>query len=183
MPNNKLPQDRLEKINEANGYKYTTEVKQKALAMHLHLCTVKEISNALGIEEKVIKEWVGSKNWVTEKRKVIKQLFGNLYSRRKDNVENIIGLGLGIMERALADIHASGQPLTVSDLQRMMSILSDANKMLRLEEGKPTDIMAKLDFKTAKKKIKELIDSDPFGEFDAEAEIVELDEEGNPIQH
>ena len=118
--------------------------------------------------------WCNSPTWKREKDKIIKRIFGSVYTRRKEQVENVIGLGLATLQRCLLEVEKEGRTLNIKELSQLTGIISDVNKMLRLEEGKPTDIHKTINLKEAKRKIIDLAGSDPFGEFE---DVIIEDEE------
>jgi len=179
---------KLEEKNTRNTFSYSMEVKQKALTYHLHLCTPEEIAEKLDLEVATVKEWVSTRFFSDQKNKVIKSIFGNLYSKKAEIISGIIGMGLSILERAFSKILVQmDNPAycpSLEELQKISSIIGNTNKMLRLEEGKPTEITKHISLKQAKQKIRDLIKSDPFQEFgEWEEEAIEVDEEGNPINN
>ena len=188
MPRNKDPNDRLpEKVEKVVGreaaFRYDPEVKQKALVYFLHLLSPAEIAKKMGIEEKTIIKWTKEQHWVSSQKKVIKSLYGNLYALRKDSLDNIHGMGLALIERFLAKQLSSDAPMTMKDAQALMGLLAQAGKMIRLEEGKPTEITKRISIEEAKQKVIELVRSDPFEEFKDQEDTVLIDETGNLIKH
>lgn len=167
-------QENAEKLVPSK-YTYSLDLKEKALVMHLSLKDPEQIAQYLDIDLDVVKTWVSSNPWKKAKGALLKKTFGAIYSKKKPKIEAIVGMGLGLIEEGLSDLAVrmseEGKQLSVHEMKMLSTIIQDFDKMIRLEEGKPTDIK-KYSMKEAKKKIVKIMGDDPMGEF----QEVEIDE-------
>lgn len=177
----KNPNDRLEQIVEnadtsavIDSNKHSPDVQQKAMIMYLHLSSVPQISKALDVPESTINSWTKTQHWSQMQQKVIKQLFGNLYARRREDMEDIIGMGLSTIKKGIAYTLARKEPPTMRECQLVTDVITRLDKTIRLDEGKPTDILQTMSMEAAKDKVRKVLGEDPFGEFEDVIEIKNL---------
>ena len=180
MVSNKNPGDRLQEIVERQGYGYTLETKEKAKAMFLSLCSPDEIAKKLQVEITTVRKWIASAEWQKQQAKVVKSFVGPLLTRRVDELENIRGLGLAVASRYLAQVWRDKPSLSVKDVEHIIEMVMKVDKLIKLEEGKPTDIVKNISMKEAKERMRKVLKEDPFEEF---KDVVEVDKDGRVTKH
>lgn len=149
--------------------KYTDE--QITLAKNLYMAykTRREISEASGINFNTLPGYI--EKWAVERELNKKELFSSLADAKKRHFVDLANNGLEVLVRGIKELNRSGEPLSPRDLKEVAAVIEVIDKIIRLDDGKPTEITENIKPAT-RESIIELLKADPFGELD-EAEYRE----------
>ena len=110
------------------------------------------------------------------KTKMNSAAIGTYLVDKVSNLERTSGIALNILTNALVslkgDVDSGEVKLSVSDLKQLSSIVTDLDKMIRLESGLATETITHIGLTTAE--AREVLASDPFAEDIVDAEYSSL---------
>lgn len=156
--------------------KYTDEQIALAKSLYMAYKTRKEIAEASGINIKTLPDYI--EKWHPERELNKKEIFSSLADAKKRHFVDLANNGLEVLVRGVRELNRSGSPLSPRDLKEVAAVIEVIDKIIRLDDGKPTEITENIKPAT-RESIIELLKADPFGELE-DAEYREKKEEENP---
>lgn len=105
----------------------------------------KDIADALGIPEVTVGYWInnscnGSIAWKLEKEKVFEKTIDKLKKKKEDVLVQIMGSSVDLMNKGLNYLLETKQEFSVAEVRKLLDFVTDMNKTVNLEQGKPTEI-------------------------------------------
>jgi hypothetical protein len=155
--------------------KYNDEQIEAAKELYFNYTPLKEIEEKTGVTVRSVKHYA-NRYWKEERETRKSDIIEALTESKKGLMFEITKNGLEVLNRAMSDLLKGDRPLTPREMTGIANIINDLDKIHKLDEGNPTDIVA--DIKPASiVEIKKLIESDPFMEIeDASFEEVKSEE-------
>lgn len=139
---------------------YTKEQILAAQDMYMNYKSLAEICAMTGMSIYAVK-FYSHKYWRKERQLSKSQILDLLGESRGKAFAEISLYGMELLVRSLKDHAKNGTVLTIKESFALSHILSNIDKMVRLDSGEPTDIIK--DIKPADRgEIIQLIQSDPF---------------------
>jgi len=146
------------------------EQKNKAYWLYLYGQSVEDISNTVGLPENLIRHWIkgpqrdADLGW----KKIRETKNGSIVSffvqHKKEVLENTWGVALSILADGLQkmqkDIADNDKKLNLRDMKGLSEIISDLDKIARLEAGQATSIIRQAGLTAAE--AEKIIKEDPF---------------------
>lgn len=119
-------------------------IKAKELYI-VHGWSSKDISDSLGIPDRTVDSWIhtscnGSIAWRLEKEKIYQITIDKLKSKKEDILLQIMGSSVDLMNKGLTYLLDTKQEFTVAEVRKLLDFVTDMNKTVNLEQGKPTEI-------------------------------------------
>lgn len=128
-----------------------------------------EIADKLGCSYSTVAGWIGSrKGWREEREHLVNEFLRETRQRHANKLGNCIGLGVDLIEQALKarkeKLGEDGKPVPLSmrEAATVSEILTQFDKILRLEYGKPTEITTAQASPVTIEQLREYIVQDPF---------------------
>ncbi len=143
------------------------EIQSKAKDLYVQYKSLNEISQQLGVSVAQLTRWRRDQNWLIEREAAERGLIEDGFSSRKLSIARIMNMTTTELERGLRHIAGRAEPPTLPELEKLSTILSNLDKIGRLDAGKSTDnvnVQAKLEM-TAEG-IRKIILSDPARAFE-----------------
>lgn len=152
-----------------NLRKYSEDQINEARRLYMSYKTRKEIVDATGININTLASYIDK--WRPERELAKSEMFSALADSKKRFFVDLANNGLEILVRSLREMNRDGAVLEPKQLREISSIIGEIDKIIRLDDGNPTEITESLKPAT-RADIIQLLKSDPFQEIE-EAEIVE----------
>ena len=149
---------------------YTDEQFELAKQMYLAYKPLADIVAKSGMNIHTVKYHVG-KRWKEEREFKKSEIVEALTESKKSLMYEISKHGLEILANSIKDLSSSKRPLNPTEMSRIKDIITDLDKIVKLDEGNPTEILADTRPATIVE-VRELLKKDPFLELE-EAEVVE----------
>lgn len=109
----------------------------------------------------------GGECWNIERARRYNEIFDKALKDSHEAIKNILGLGTSNLKRTLEALLVREDPLTLNEAHKLSGIIAEMNKIIRLEEGKATDIHAHIDTSPegVRKLVDELQEVDPYVDY------------------
>ena len=93
-----------------------------------------------------------------------KSVLARMKEQRGEEMLQVLGRVFKLLKRGVTDLDLEQKPLSVNELHKLSAIATDMNELVRLEEGKPTNITKNIALtqSEAQKLLEELHTLDPF---------------------
>lgn len=143
--------------------KYTPDQLDMAKKMFMAYKSRKEICEATGIAVNTFPDY--AKKWIPERDLLKSEMFSALADSKKRFFVDLAQNGLELLVRSIKDLNRSGETLAPRELKEIAAIITEIDKIIRLDDGKPTEIVESLKPAT-RESIIELLKTDPFNEIE-----------------
>ena len=141
--------------------------------MYMEYVPVTEISRHFNINRSTV-SWYVNKHYVAEREMMRAELFRKFTDTKRTNFIKMSQSSIEIITRALQELAQRNVPPTVVEAQRATQILEALDKITRLDEGNPTEIVAEKPLSA--REIKEKLLLDPFNDDVGEEDVVNFRE-------
>ena len=133
---------------------------------------LKEIAKVLGIKYRTL---VYHKNkWEEERNMVRKEILKDLADNKRAILVNLTSNSLDCVDRAIEDLKKRDKPPTIHEARLLTNIISEIDRIIRLDDGEPTDIISTNKPSTVIE-LKAKLKKDPF--YIEDASFREIDDE------
>ena len=112
----------------------------EAKALFMTFMPVVEISKQLNISYKTLV--YHSNKWKQERGLLRNEILKELSENKKAILTSLVGNSLECVDRAILDLRNRDKPPTISEARMLTNIVAEIDKILRLDDGTPTDIIA-----------------------------------------
>ena len=122
-----------------------SEIKSKydlttAKSMFMDFKPLKEIAKTLNIKYRTL---VYHKNkWEEERNLVRKEILRDLADNKRTILVNLTSNSLDCVDRAIEDLKNRDKPPTIHEARLLTNIVSEIDRIIRLDDGEPTDIIS-----------------------------------------
>ena len=141
--------------------KYTDEQIEKAKQLYLRYGgTRKQICDVSGLSFDSLKYYI-STYWHKERELRKNEVIKAMTESKKALISAVSKHGFEILEKGLEKLNYSDKPMTPGDLVKIAGVISEMDKITRLDEGNPTDILANVKPATIVE-VQEVLKNDPF---------------------
>jgi len=111
-----------------------------AKSMFMDFKPLKEIAKVLGIKYRTL---VYHKNkWEEERNLVRKEILRDLADNKRAILVNLTSNSLDCVDRAIEDLKKRDKPPTIHEARLLTNIISEIDRIIRLDDGEPTDIIS-----------------------------------------
>lgn len=141
----------------------STRKLNQARAMYMEYKTLGEISRALDIPKTSLSYHV-NKKWKADRQIQRMELFDAMSDAKKEHFAGIANNTVVILSRALNHLVTREEPPSVVEAQKAADIMSTLDKIIRLDENRPTEVTATSEAPVTIEVIQEKMSYDPFSE-------------------
>lgn len=120
-----------------------------------------EISERIGIPRTTVSYWIRAYNWKEKRELEAADLVHAVTDAKKFQLLRLSGLTTDLLLSSLKALTERDEPLTIKEAERAANIYGILDKILKLDEGRPTDIVGE-DKPATIIEIKKRLDADPF---------------------
>jgi len=143
-----------------------------AKSMFMDFKPLKEISKVLNIKYRTL---VYHKNkWEEERNLIRKEILRDLADNKRAILVNLTSNSLDCVDRAIEDLKKRDKPPTIHEARLLTNIISEIDRIIRLDDGEPTDIISTNKPSTVIE-LKAKLKKDPF--YIEDASFREIDDE------
>ena len=138
-----------------------------------------EISKQLSIPYKTLV--YHSTKWKEERGLLRNEILKELSENKKTILTSLVGNSLECVDKAILDLKQRSRPPSISEARMLTNIVAEIDKILRLDDGTPTDIIAEQKPSTIIE-LRDKLKRDPFYIEDANFKEIEHESpNSNPI--
>jgi IS30 family transposase len=156
------------------------KLTQKQLAtikrMFMEYKDISKIAREFGVARSTISYHINQNGWSAERKLQESDVFQAFSDSKKVDFIKMTEHSVVILSKALQHLASRAEPPSISEATKSADILKTLDNILRLDEGKPTDITAEVDKPMNEKEIRDKLKKDPFSNFEEEE-----DEESNKL--
>ena len=145
-----------------------------AKEMFMSFRPVKEIAEATGINYRSL--LYHTNKWKDERNLVRNELLKELTENKKAVLVSLTGNSLACIDRAIEDLKNRTHPPTIHEARMLTNIVSEIDKIIRLDDDRPTDIIAEHK-PTTIVEIREKLKCDPFYKEDTPLREIDYEKE------
>jgi hypothetical protein len=146
-----------------------TEAKELFMAFK----AMKDISEQCSIPYRTL--LYHSKKWVSERDMVRKVILKDLAENKKAVLVSLTGNSLDCIDRAIRTLKERAKPPTIQEARNLTTMVAEIDRILRLDDGEPTDIISQHKPATVIE-LKQKLKADPFYIEDAEFREIKNEE-------
>ena len=139
-------------------------------SMFMEYKGISEIAKAYKVSRTTINWHINSNNWLAERKLAESEVFTSFSDAKKTDFVKMTQSAVNIMSRSLTELASRHEPPTMQEALRAADILKTLDNILRLDDGKPTDIVANQDKPMDDTELKKRLNADPFFKKDEEEE-------------
>ena len=121
-----------------------------------------EIAKEFSVARNTITWHINSNAWAAERKLSESEVFSSFDDSKKVDFVKMTQAATQIMARSLNELATRHEPPTINEATRAADILKTLDNILRLDEGKPTDIIESTDKPLSESEIKKRLAADPF---------------------
>ena len=132
-----------------------TEAKEMCMAFK----AMKDIAGQCSIPYRTL--LYHSKKWEEERDMVRKVILKDLAENKKTVLVSLTGNSLDCIDRAIRTLKERSKPPTIQEARNLTNIVAEIDRILRLDDGEPTDIISQYKPATVIE-LKQKLKADPF---------------------
>ena len=159
--------------------KKVTDLTEQELAhakqQYMEYKNISDIADQLGVARTSLSYHV-NKKWKAEREVFKAELMHNFAANKRANFINISDSSIKVLQRALTDLANREIPPTMKEAKDAAAVIEALDKILRLDDNKPTDIISNQDKPIAQIDLRKKLSLDPFAELE-EGEYKEIESE------
>ena len=152
----------------------TEQEKEHAKKLYMDYVDVSKIADKLGVARTSLSYHV-NKKWKAEREVFKAELMHQFASNKKAHFINISESAIKVLNKALQDLANREIPPSMREAKDAAAVIESLDKILRLDENKPTDIIGVDDKPISVIDLKKKISLDPFAQIE-EGEYKEVED-------
>jgi predicted DNA-binding protein YlxM (UPF0122 family) len=141
---------------------------EKMKEMYMSYVPISEIASTFKVVRATVTWHINSNAWQAERKLAENEVFSSFTDAKKTDFVKMTQSAVNIMSRSLEALATRHEPPSMTEATRAADILKTLDNILRLDEGKPTDIVENQDKPLTSKELKKKISVDPFANLDSE---------------
>jgi len=144
--------------------------------MFMQYKSVSEIARTFKVARNTVNYHINYNSWTAERKLNESEVLSSFTDAKKSDFIKMTQSAVNIMARSLENLATRHEPPSINEATRAADILKTLDNILRLDDGKPTDIVENTDKPMSEKEIKKKLSVDPFSKVkpDEEDEDVKL---------
>ena len=154
----------------ANTPKLTKKQLASIKEMYMQYKSLSEIARAYDVSRTAINWHVNTNSWAAERKLNESDILGSFTDAKKSDFIKMTQSAVNIMARSLENLSTRHDPPSINEATRAADILKTLDNILRLDDGKPTDIVENTDKPMDDKELKKKLSVDPFSTITVEDE-------------
>ena len=157
-------------MKEKKNHKFDEATLAKAKAMYMAFSTISDISTATAMPRSAVLYY--APKWRAERDRNKNEIIEALTDSKRNLMYSIAKAGLEILNKSMVELSKSKRMLTPREMSGIAAIVDNLDKISKLDEGKPTEILTEI--KPANiVEMRALLNNDPFLQLE-EPEYVEI---------
>lgn len=131
-------------------------------AMFMEYKSVSSIARAFNVARNTVTYHINTNAWAAERKLNENEILASFTDAKKSDFIKMTQSAVNIMARSLDQLATRHEPPSISEATKAADILKTLDNILRLDDGKPTDIVEQTDKPMTEKEIKKKLSVDPF---------------------
>ena len=136
--------------------------------MYMEYKSISSIARAFNVVRSTVSWHINSNGWQAERKLNESEVFSSFSDSKKVDFVKMTQSATQIMARSLEELATRREPPTINEATRAADILKTLDNILRLDDGKPTDIVENTDKPIDGKELKKRLKVDPFTDIEEE---------------
>lgn len=136
--------------------------------MYMEYHSIRKIASAFNVTRSTVVWHINSNAWEAERKLNESEVFSSFSDSKKVDFVKMTQSATQIMARSLENLATRHEPPTINEATRAADILKTLDNILRLDDGKPTDIVENTDKPIDGKELKKRLKADPFAKLEDE---------------
>lgn len=128
--------------NDAEVYQDFKALRGKAKILFMQFVPRDEIVRRLDMSEVTFSIWVNKYGWEKERNEVVRSVVNDVKDQGRRVLAEVSRISLSMVYKSLSHRSQQPAPLTLREAQVVTDILSKLDRIARLDDGEPTDIVA-----------------------------------------
>ena len=157
------------KIKTQRG-KLTGKQIDKMREMYMKYMPITELASTFNVVRSTVTWHINSNSWQAERKMAENEIFNSFTDAKKTDFVKMTQAAVEIMSRSLGHLATRHEPPSINEATRASDILKTLDNILRLDDGKPTDIVENQDKPLTSKELKKKIAKDPFANMEKDDE-------------
>lgn len=146
----------------SNAKKLNITQINKMKEMYMKYTALTQIAKTFKVSRSTVNWHINTNAWQAERKLAESEIFSTFTDAKKTDFVKMTQSAVNIMARSLETLATRHEPPSMTEATRAADILKTLDNILRLDEGKPTDIVENQDKPLTSKELKEKIKADPF---------------------
>lgn len=141
------------------------ETKGRAKELYFTYRPHNEICAELKISSSLLAKWRTEESWDLERKNLDEGRINDLFAGRKLKLAKLADISVNELERGLLALRERHLPLTLSEMEKLSTILTNLDKITRLDLNRATDNVAvnlNVNGQLSVERIREIVHQDPF---------------------
>lgn len=131
--------------------------------LYFRCMSIDAIAEKTGVDKEEIRTLIAANRWKQLREQNVKELVADIKVARKLAIPEAIECGMNLILNALRHRVSTGEILSIYDAKIVSSIISDIDKLARLDAGEPTSISeVNRIIPTTLEELKKIVARDPF---------------------
>lgn len=152
--------------------KLTKRQLESIKQMYMEYKNPSEIAKAFNIARNTVNYHINQNSWHAERKLRESEVFSSFNDAKKVDFVKMTQSAAIIMQRSLENLATRNEPPTINEANRAADILKTLDNILRLDDGKPTDIVENTEKPLDDKELKEKLAKDPFSNVEKDDEKI-----------
>lgn len=142
-------------------------------AQYMDYKSISAIARAFNVARTTVNWHINANAWKAERKLQESEIFTSFSDSKKVDFVKMTESAVKIMSRSLENLSTRHDPPTINEATRAADILKTLDNILRLDDGKPTDIVENTDKPIDGRELKKRLKADPFTKIEDEDEDTE----------
>lgn len=140
--------------------------------LYMEYKPIAAIAREFKVQRSSIVWHINTNGWKEERKLNENEIFSAFDDSKKVDFVEMTRSATEIMARSLKNLATRAEPPTINEATRAADILKTLDNILRLDEGKPTDIVENSEKPLTSKELKEKLKVDPFADLEEEEDEI-----------
>lgn len=120
----------------------TEKQLEEAKALFMAFTPVVHIAEKLDVNRSTLNNHLRKQKWREERDTFSNELISEIAANKKTQLTKISGLTANVLIKSLEALNKAKKPLTLREARDAAALFETLDKILKLDEGRPTDIIA-----------------------------------------
>lgn len=142
--------------------------------MFMEYKSISAIAREFNVARSTIAHHINQNGWTAERKLAESDVFQTFSDSKKVDFIKMTEHSVAILSKSLQHLATRAEPPSINEATRAADILKTLDNILRLDDGKPTDIVSEVDKPMSEKELKKKLSVDPFSKQEEEEDDKKL---------
>lgn len=150
--------------------KLTVKQIEAMKSLYMKYMSISELAKEFNVSRTTVNHHININSWQAERKLAETELLSSFSDAKKGDFVKMTQSAVNIMSRSLHALATRHDPPSINEATRAADILKTLDNILRLDEGKPTDIVENQDKPLDDDELREKLSKDPFADIEEKNE-------------